>query len=89
VTAWQIRAPYSAAGMPKRAGTDFTPCARSAATSWQPKIRSKPPIHTPTARPSTTGCQAHDPVTASHAPMGPIAWARPRMACGKFVNRLP
>ncbi len=26
---------------------------------------------------------------ASHAPTGPIAWARPRMACGKFVNRLP
>ncbi len=28
-------------------------------------------------------------MTASQAPTGPIAWARPRMACGKFVNRLP
>ncbi len=75
--------------MPKRAGTDFTPCARSAATSWQPKIRSKPPIHTPTARPSITASHDQDPVTASHAPIGPIACATPRIACGKSVKRLP
>lgn len=36
-----------------------------------------------------TASQDHSPVTASQAPIGPMAWARPRMACGKLVNRLP
>ena len=59
--------------MPKRAGTDFTPITRSAATSWQAKIRSKPPIQKPTARPSTVACHDQWPVTPIQAPIGPIA----------------
>ena len=35
VIVWQARAPQIAAGMPKRAGTDYTPLARSVSTSWQ------------------------------------------------------
>ncbi len=35
VSTWQTRAVVSAAGMPKRAGTEWSPLRRSNSTSWQ------------------------------------------------------
>ena len=52
-------------------------------------MRSKPPIHVPTAIPSQH--EAHDacPVTAIQAPTGATNWASASSTCGKSVNRLP
>ena len=52
-------------------------------------MRSNPPIHRPTPRPST---QAGDdpatvPVTPSQAPTGPTSWATASTACGYEVIR--